>query len=171
MATVFILPRLVMPINIHRMISAPITRHHIQLPISATPPAASAPSYIIMAVQPTSCRTLSAANSMQPFCPKLIFVDSMALRRELPPITPAKNSIMQPITWPVNIAARPVLKPMSAKYVPVSISASDTPAPNHIRPFSNIEVRFSIICAPPLLLPQRIRHLYRRRRRLRQPLL
>ena len=32
-ATVLILPRFVIPITIHKMISAPITRHHTHLPV------------------------------------------------------------------------------------------------------------------------------------------
>ena len=43
-ATVFTLPRFVIPIRIHTMISAPITRHHTQCPTVKMPPAANAPS-------------------------------------------------------------------------------------------------------------------------------
>ena len=60
---------------------------------------------------------------------------------------------MHPIRCPTSIADSPAANPSGAKYVPVSISAKDTPAPNHIRPFSNIDVRlsFSVTAVPPRL--------------------
>ena len=44
MATVLTLPRFLMPIRIQRTISAPMTRHQIQLPTPHMPLAANAPS-------------------------------------------------------------------------------------------------------------------------------
>ena len=47
------------------------------------------------------------------------------------------------------IANNPVENPKDAKYVPVKISAKDTPAPNQIRPLFNMEVPFLV----PLIVP------------------
>ena len=67
----------------------------------------------------------------------------MALFRVRPPMKPARNSMVQPMIWPMMMAARPLPKPKGARYVPVRISAMETPAPNQISPFSKTEVRFS----------------------------
>ena len=96
----------------------------------------------MIAVHPTSCSTFNAANKRQPFCPKLIFVESIALKRIFPPITPARNNKIQPMTCPATIAKIPFFNPKGARYVPVSISAIETPAPNQINAFSNKEVFF-----------------------------
>ena len=87
----------------------------------------------MIAVQPTSCSTLRAAKKTPPLFPKLIFVVSIALRRVLPPIIPARNIMAHPMTCPVRMAASPFAKPSGAKYVPVKISAMETPAPNQMR--------------------------------------
>ena len=71
---------------------------------------------------------------MQPLEPKLIFVVSMALFFVCPPMRPAKYIMAQPMRCPRRIAARPFPKPSGAKYVPVRISAMDTPAPNQTSP-------------------------------------
>ena len=153
MATIFILSRFLMPMTIHSTISAPTTRHHIHAPPEKMPAAARELSYIIMAVQPTSWVTFSAANSRQPFRPKLSFTVSMALCRVRAPIRPAKYIMVQPMTWPSSIASRPFCSPSGAKYVPVIISARETPAPNHMRAFANTEVFFVSIFAPPQYSP------------------
>ena len=51
-----------------------------------------------------------------------------------PAITPARNSIRQPMMCPTMIPASPFPMPSGARYVPVRISAIETPAPNQIRP-------------------------------------
>jgi hypothetical protein len=48
---------------------------------------------------------------------------------------PTRKSRIQPITWPVTMAAKPWVNPSEAKLVPVRISARETPAPNQMRPF------------------------------------
>ena len=85
------------------------------------------------------------ANKRLPLSPKLIFTVSMALLRSFAPIIPAANIISPPIRCPSKIAAIAFPKPSGAKYVPVRISAKDTPAPNQISPFEKTEVLFSLI--------------------------
>ena len=94
----------------------------------------------MIAVQPTSCRTFNTANRRQPLPPKLSFTVSMALSRFMPPIRPAKNSMVQPIKCPSKMAASPFSNPRGARYVPVRISAMETPAPNQIRPLFKVLV-------------------------------
>jgi hypothetical protein len=101
----------------------------------------------MMAVQPTNCRTFSAAKRRPPFWPKLIFTVSMALFPLRPPISPARKSRTQPMTCPTAMAAKPRAKPRGAKLVPVRISARETPAPNQMRPFWKVEV--FLIPGPP----------------------
>ena len=89
----------------------------------------------MMAVQPTSCKTFRNANSRPPFWPKLIFTVSIALRPVRPPMRPASSIMAQPMICPSRMAAKPFAIPSGAKAVPVRISASETPAPNQIKPF------------------------------------
>ena len=69
----------------------------------------------MMAVQPTSCSTFSAAKKMPPFPPKLILTVSMALLPVRPPMSPAANIMTQPITCPRTIASIPFAMPSGAK--------------------------------------------------------
>ena len=87
------------------------------------------------AVQPTSCSTFKNANSRPPRRPKDIFTVSMALFSVRPPIRPERKNSVQPMMWPMTIAAMPFPIPSGAKAVPVRISARETPAPNQIRLF------------------------------------
>ena len=48
---------------------------------------------------------------------------------------PASSIMAQPMICPSRMAAKPFAMPSGAKAVPVRISASETPAPNQIRPF------------------------------------
>lgn len=48
------------------------------------------------------------------------------------------------------IANNPVENPKDAKYVPVKISAKDTPAPNQISPFSKLMFFCYPLSMPPL---------------------
>ena len=89
----------------------------------------------MMAVQPTSWRTFSAAKNSPPRRPKLIFTVSMALFPLRAPMRPARKNRAQPMTCPMTMAAKPRAKPRGAKLVPVRISARETPAPNQMRPF------------------------------------
>ena len=57
----------------------------------------------------------------------------MALLRSLAPIIPAANIISPPIKCPNKIAAMAFPNPSGAKYVPVKISAMDTPAGKEIQ--------------------------------------
>ena len=84
--------------------------------------------------------SVQRANNKAPVDPKLIFTVSIALFLVFPPINPAKNIIPHPMICPMMIANNPVENPKDAKYVPVKISAKDTPAPNQISPFSKIDV-------------------------------
>ena len=58
------------------------------------------------------------------------------------PIIPAKNSNVHPIRCPIIVASIPFDIPSDAKYVPVTISAIDTPAPNQIKLLLNTDVPF-----------------------------
>ena len=69
----------------------------------------------MMAVQPTSCSTLRAANHRLPFLPKLSLEVSMAESPVRPPMRPAKNIMVQPIRWPSRLAAKPLAMPRGAK--------------------------------------------------------
>ena len=60
------------------------------------------------------------------------------------------ESVETTLSFAINHANKDVQirqspKPSGAKYVPVSISAKDTPAPNQINPFEKTEVLFSFI--------------------------
>ena len=114
-ATVFILPRFVIPTSIQRIMSTPITIAHIQAPVEKMPSAAREPSYIIIAVQPTSCRTFNSEKNFPPYSPKLIFTVSMALLPVFPPIIPAANIMRPPIICPKTIAAIPLANPSEAR--------------------------------------------------------
>ena len=63
------------------------------------------------------------------------FTVSMAVRPVRPPIRPERKNSVQPMMWPMTIAAMPFPIPSGAKAVPVRISARETPAPNQIRLF------------------------------------
>ena len=74
---------------------------------------------------------------------KLLRDDAVsALCANLLPMRPASSIMAQPMMWPMRIAAKPFAMPSGAKDVPVRISASETPAPNQIRPFWKVEVFF-----------------------------
>ena len=79
---------------------------------------------------------------MLPFCPKLILTVSIELFFVLAPIIPAKNNNTHPIICPITVASIPFVIPRDAKYVPVTISAIDTPAPNQIKLLLNTDVPF-----------------------------
>ncbi len=105
----------------------------------------------MIAVQPTSCSTLIAAKKRAPYRPKLTLVVSIELSRSFPPITPAANIMVQPITCPIRMARSPFAKPSGAKYVPVRISAMDTAAPNQMsaeRPAERAAFLFSLMLSP-----------------------
>ena len=135
MAILLIQPRSVTPTTIHTTISAPITRHHTHRPTSKMPPTASAlvidhdgrPADELQHIQK---REQQAAAPSEGHLHRL----HGALFRAPADQAGEENSV-QPMMWPMTIAAMPFPIPSGAKAVPVRISARETPAPNQIRLF------------------------------------